>query len=72
MSTTLDKHLALKGRGLEDLVFRVGLATRNDYIISYRRRRILRREGDSPSSYSYEDVTGLRRGKYYDPNSKDR
>ena len=62
----------LETRSLEDLVFRVGLATRNDYMISHERRRILRWEGDSPSSYSYEDVTGLRRGKYYDPDSKDR
>ena len=59
-----------EARGLEDLVFRVGLATRNDYIVSHKRRRILRGKGDSPSSYSYEDVTGLRRGKYYDPNSR--
>ena len=72
MSTTLDEHLAVKGRGLKDLAFRVGLATRNDYIVSHERRRILRWEGDSPSSYSYEDATGLRRGKYYDPDSKDR
>ena len=31
ISITLDKYLAVEGRGLEDLVFRVGLATRNDY-----------------------------------------
>ena len=72
ISTTLDERLAVEGRGLEDLVFRVGLATRNDYMVSHERRRILRWEGDSPSSYSYEDVTGLRRGKCYDPNLKDR
>ena len=28
----LDERLAVEGRGLEDLVFRAGLATRNDYI----------------------------------------
>ena len=31
-----------EARGLEDLVLRVGLATRNDYMVSYERRRILR------------------------------
>ena len=72
ISTTLDEHLAVEGRGLEDLVFRVGLATRNNYMVSHKERRILRWEGDLLSSYSYEDVTGLRRGKCYDPNSKDR
>ena len=72
MSTTLNERLAVEGRGLEDLVFRVGLATRNDYMVSHKRRRVLRWEGDLLGSYSCEDVTGLRRGKYYDPNSKDR
>ena len=72
ISTTLDERLAAEGRGLEDLVFRAGLATRNDYMISHERRRILRGKGNSPSSYSYEDVTGLGRGKCYDPNSRDR
>ena len=72
MSTTLDERLAVEGRGLEDLVFRAGLVTRNDYMVSHKRRRILRWEGDSPGSYSYEDVTGLGRGKCYDPNSRDR
>ena len=61
-----------EARGLEDLVLRVGLATRNDYMVSHGRKRILRGKRDSSSSYSYEDVTGLRRGKCYDPNSKDR
>ena len=42
ISTTLNEYLAVEERGLEDLVFRVGLATRNDYIISYKGRRILR------------------------------
>ena len=37
-------------------------------MISHEKRRILRWEGDSLSSYSYEDVIGLRRGKYYDPD----
>ena len=42
ISTTLDEYLAVEGRGLEDLVFRIGLATRNDYMVTYKRRRILR------------------------------
>ena len=68
VSTILNKRLAVEGRGLEDLVFRVGLATRNNYMVSHKERRILRWEGDSPSSYSYEGVTGLKRGKCYDPD----
>ena len=42
ISTTLDERLAVEGRGLEDLVFRVGLATRNDYMVSHGRRKTLR------------------------------
>ena len=72
ISTTLDERLAAEGRGLEDLVFRVGLATRNDYMVSHKRRKILRGKGDLSSSYSYEDVTGLGRGKCYDPDFRDR
>jgi len=72
ISATLNERLTVEGRGLEDLVFRAGLATRNDCMVSHGRRKILRWEGDSPSSYSYEDVTGLRRGKCYDPDSKGR
>ena len=72
ISATLDERLAVEGRGLEDLVFRAGLATRNDCMVSHGRRRILRWEGDSPSSYSYEGATGLGRGKYYDPDPKGR
>ena len=41
------------------MVFRVGLATRNDYMVSHERRRILRWEGDLLSSYSCEDVISL-------------